>query len=95
MDRLTITLRIKMIKTYYNNGDCSTSTYRALRVDFGLHNRPTTQTIGIIVKKFDETEVITNIERPVHHRFARSDENIAIASENVAEVPNVSIPRHS
>ena len=34
----------------------------------------------------------TNIERPVHHRFARSAENIAIVSENVAEVPNVLIP---
>ena len=44
------------------------------------------------MKKFEETGVVTNIERPVHHRFARSAENIAIISESVAEDPNVSIP---
>ena len=47
------------------------------------------------MKKFKETGVITNIERPVHHRFARSAENIAIVSESVAEDPNASIPRRS
>ena len=38
MDRLTITQRIKIIKTYYKNGDSATATYRALRGDYGLHN---------------------------------------------------------
>ena len=52
--------------------------------------RPTTQAVGKIVKK--ETEVVTNIERPVHHPFARSAE---IVSESVVEDPTVSIPRHS
>ena len=69
-----------------------TGTYRALRRESGfLHNRPTTQAIGIIVKEFEETAVVTNIKRPVHHRFARSAKNIAIVSDNVAEDPNVSI----
>ena len=36
---------------------------------------------------------VTNIERPVHHRFARSAKNIAIVSESVAEGRNVWIPR--
>ena len=43
MDRLTITQRIKLIKTYYKNGDSATATYCALRGDYGLHNRSTTQ----------------------------------------------------
>ena len=47
------------------------------------------------MKKFEETVVVTNIERPVHHRFARSTETIAIVSESVAEDQNVSIPRRS
>ena len=34
--------------------------------------------------------MITNIERPVHHRFA---ENIGTVSESVAENPKVWIPR--
>ena len=61
---------------------------------YGLHNRPTTQAIGSIVKKFEETRV-TNIERSVHHCFVRSTELIAIVSESVAEDPNVSIHRRS
>ena len=55
MDRLTITQRIKIIKTYYKNGVSAIATYRALRGGYGLHNRPTTQAIAKIVKKFEET----------------------------------------
>ena len=47
------------------------------------------------MKKFDETGVVTNIERPVHHRFAYSAENIDIVSESVAENSNVSINHRS
>ena len=36
--------------------------------------------------------MVTNTERPVHHRFARSAENV---SESVAEDPNMSILRRS
>ena len=47
------------------------------------------------MKKFEETKVVTNIERPVNHHLARLFENIAIVSESVAENPNLSIPRRS
>ena len=47
------------------------------------------------MNKFSETRVVTNTEKPLHHRFVHSAENIAIVSENVAEDPNVSIPRRS
>ena len=60
-----------------------------------MHNLPTTQAIGKIVKKFKDTGVVTKIERPVCHHFARSVENIPIISESVAEDLNVSIPRRS
>ena len=80
--------------------DCLTitATYRALRGAYDLHNPSITQAIGKIVKKFEETGMFINIERPVHYRFARfarSAENIAIVSESVAEEPNVSISRRS
>ena len=58
MDRLIITQRIKIMKTYYKNDDSATATYCALREDYGLQNRPTTQTI---VKKFKGTKMVTNI----------------------------------
>ena len=95
MVSLTITQRIKMIRTYYKNGDSATATYRDIRGDYGLLNRSTTQAIGRIVKIFDETGMVTNIERPVYYRFARSAENIAFVSESFAEDPNVSNPRNA
>ena len=49
----------KNIKTYYKNCDSATATYRPLRGDYGIPNRPTTQAIDEIVKKFEETEVVT------------------------------------
>ena len=52
------------------------TTHRALRGDYSLHNCPTTQSIGKIVKKLEETAVDTIIERLVHDRFVRSAENI-------------------
>ena len=61
MDCLTITQRIRIIKTYYKHGDSATATHRALRGDYGLHNHPTMQAMGKIVKKFEETGVVTNI----------------------------------
>ena len=80
---------------YCKNGDSATATYRALRGDYGLHKCPTKQAIGKIVKKFEETGVLANIERHKHHRFVRSAENIAIVSESIAEDPNVSTTHRS
>ena len=79
--RLTNTQGIEIIKTYYKNVDFATASYRALRGDYGLYNRPTTPAIGKILKKFEKTVVATNIERPVHCGFARSAEYNAIVSE--------------
>ena len=53
------------------------------------------QTFGKIVKEFEDSGVVTNIERPVYHRFAGSAENITNVSESVAEDPNVPISRRS
>ena len=95
MDRLAITQRIKRIKTHNKKGDSATATYRALRGDYCLHNRPTIQAIAKIAKEFEETEMVINIERPVHYRFDHSVEYIAIVNESFAENPNVMIPRRS
>ena len=40
-----------------------------IRGDYGFHKRTTTQAIGKIVKEFERTGVVTNIVRPVHHRY--------------------------
>ena len=44
--------------------------------------------------KFEETGAVTDIGRPVHHRFTRSAENIAAASQSVAENQNVNSERY-
>ena len=49
----------------------------------------------IIVKKFEDNEVVKILKGTIHHRLFCCAENIAIASESVVEKPNVSIPRHS
>ena len=89
MDRLIITQHIIMIKIYYKSGTYATAMYRTLRGVYGLRNRSTTQaistttqTISTIVKKFEETGMITNIERPVRHCIARSTENISIVNKS-------------
>lgn len=83
MDRLTVEERVKIIKFYYKNDDSAVSTFRALRADYGRHNRPTEQTILNTVKKFEETGSVTDIVRPVHHRNIRSAENIAAVAQSV------------
>ena len=61
MGRLTITQCIKIIKAYHKNGESASATYRALKRGYGLHNRPTTQAIGRIMKIFEETGAVKNI----------------------------------
>ena len=68
--------------------DSAADTYRALRKDYGLHNRPIPQVIGKIVKKFKEIGGVRNIERSVHHGFTRSAENNVIVSKSVDKDPN-------
>ena len=80
MDRLISHNAQKLSKPTSKMGVPAITTYRA---------------IGKIVMKFEETEVVTNIERPVHNRFACYAENIAIVNESNAEDPNVSILRRS
>ena len=62
MDCLIVTQGMKIIKTN------QPATYRILRGDYGLHNRPNAQAISKIVKKFEETRVVTNSERPASFR---------------------------
>lgn len=95
MDCLTVEERVKIIKFYYKNGDSAVSTFRALRADYGRHNRPTQQTISNTVRKFEETGSVIDIARPVHHRNIRSAENIAVVAQSVEEDPNLSIPRRA
>lgn len=95
MDRLTTEQRIKIIKTYYKSNDSAVTAYRALKADYGRHNRPSQQTILNTVNKFEQSGSVLDVRRAVHHRNVRSVENIAAVSESVAEDPNSSIPRRA
>ena len=84
MDRLTITQRIKIIKTYYKNGDSATAMYRALRANYGLRNRPTAQ--------LAKEEICRDWSG---HKYCEACAPCAIVTKSVAEGPNVSIPLRS
>lgn len=95
MDRYTIEERVKVIKSHYKNGECFVSTFRALRGDFGRHNRPTQPTITNIIRKFEETGSVCDVVRRLHHRNARTPENIGAVGASVDDDPNLSIPRRA
>lgn len=95
MDRFTTAQRVRIVKMFYKNGDSAVATYRALRPEYGRHNRPSQQTILNVVNKFEQNGLVTDIRRPVHRRNARSLENIAAVSASVTADPNLSIPRRA
>ena len=66
------------LTTHYKYDDSAPATYCALRGDYSSKNRRTTQATCEIGKKFEETGVVTNMERLVYYRFTRSAKNIAI-----------------
>lgn len=95
MDRFTTAQRIKIVQLYYRHSNSVVTVFRNLRADYGRNNRPTERTIRNVVNKFEETGSVCDIVRPVHHRNARSTENIAAVRESVAEERNLSIPRRA
>ncbi|CAK9815956.1 hypothetical protein ANTPLA_LOCUS8828 [Anthophora plagiata] len=55
MELYTIAERVKVIKIYFENQCSIKNTHRKLRDIFGIHNRPSKQTIRNLVKKFGKT----------------------------------------
>lgn len=49
VNHLTSAEQVKIIKTYCNNSDLNVATFRALRENYGAHNRPTTEESGKIL----------------------------------------------
>lgn len=52
MNGSTVEERVETIKFCYNNGNSAMSKFRASQADYGLHYRPTQQSISNTVKKF-------------------------------------------
>lgn len=67
----------------------------SLRVEYIRHNPPTHQTISNAVRKFEESESIIDIPRPVHQCNIRSTENVAAVAHSAEGDPNLSIPRRA
>lgn len=66
-----------------------------LRPIYGLHNRPSEQTINAIVTKFRTQFTLLDIKPTTRMRTVRTEENIASVSESVAEDREMSIRRRS
>lgn len=70
MVHFTTAQRVKIVKTYYKNGDSKVFTcFRALNGGYCAHNRPTTQKIANILKEFKENGSVTGTVEPVRHLF--------------------------
>lgn len=95
MERYTVEQRIFIVKTHYKNGENFTQTIRRLREHFGRHNRPSRTGVQNLIKKFEETGSVKNLETPVRLRSARSVENIDAVTGSVNENPGTSIRHRS
>jgi hypothetical protein len=95
MASYTIQQRVQIVELFYENKRSVKSVYRKLREFYGLHNRPTESTIGRIVKKFQETGSVEDQKSKKYSRSGRSQENIDLVRESVAEDPEMSIRRRS
>lgn len=70
-------------------GEAFGAMFRALSWDYSAHNSPTTQALGTLLKKCEESGFVPVIVRSAHHRCARSTSNITAVS--VAKHPDVFI----
>ncbi|XP_073832543.1 uncharacterized protein [Musca autumnalis] len=95
MNRLTNEQRLQIIEFYYQNQCSVRNVFRALRPIYGLHNRPSEQTINAIVTKFRTQFTLLDIKPTTRMRTVRTEENIASVSESVAEDREMSIRRGS
>ncbi|XP_075157741.1 uncharacterized protein LOC142231007 [Haematobia irritans] len=95
MNRLTNEQRLQIIEFYYQNQCSVRNVFRALRPIYGLHNRPSEQTINAIVTKFRTQFTLLDIKPTTRMRTVRTEENIASVSESVAEDREMSIRRRS
>lgn len=87
MNRLTITERVKIVKTYHKKGS-NMATFRGLRGGYGAHNRPTTKAILKISKKYEKNDSFRDIVSTVDRNFARSTSKIATLSESAVKDSN-------
>ena len=95
MERLTTQQRLQIVQLYYENGRSVKSIYRALRLIYGVHNRPTERTIRHSIGKLEKNLTLLDDTRPIRPRTARTVENIAAVNESFAEDPEESIRRRS
>jgi len=95
MERYTLEQRILIVKTHIRNGENLTSTIRALRNNFGVHNRPSRAAVKRLCEKFDRTGSVLDVKTSVRPRSGRSRENIAAVSDSVRDNPSTSIRHRS
>src|ERR1700729_1872081 len=95
MAKYALQERLVIIQKFYENRRSFVNTYRALRENFGVNNRPPLLAIRRIVEKFENNFTLHDVKTPRRHRNARTVENIAAVRASVAVDPNLSIPRRA
>lgn len=95
MERFTKEQRVLIIKTFYSTQSCIAETLRKLRPIFGRNNLPSRLTITRLVNKFEQYGIVTDKAVPHRVRRARTEQNIQIVRQSVAEEPTLSTRRRS
>lgn len=95
MPQYTPIERADIVELYIENQKSIVLTQRAFRTKFPKRKVPNPKTIRAFYSKFKSTGVLSNVPRPIIERRARSNTNIIIAQDLVAESPNVSIRRRA
>ena len=95
MERLTPQQRLQIVQLYYENQRSVKNVFRALRGDYGRHNRPTEPTIRNTITKIETQFTLLDDTRPNRPRPARSEENIAAVAQSVRDDSDESIRRRS
>ena len=95
MAKYSLQERLVIVQKFYENGRSFVNTFRALRENFGVHNRPSVLAIRRIVEKFETNFTLHDVKIPVRRRNARTVESIAAVRASVTEYPNLSFPRRA
>lgn len=87
--------RFKIVELYIENQKSIILTQRKFRAKFPRRNAPDPKTIRALYSKFKSSGSVRDVLRPIIARRARSNTNITIVQDLMAEEPNVSNRRRA
>ena len=82
-----------IVKTFYQNGECSTEAVRKLRIIFGRNKALYESTVRRLVIKFETTGSVLTVKSPRRKRSRRTEEQLVFVQDSAIASPGKSICR--